>query len=206
MKYTDFKTRSCFLLSFLSLATLISLVLPGKATADGIPWAWGYNMFGQLGNGTTTSRITPAQVSGLTGVTAIAGGSWHTIALKNDGTVWAWGRNDEGQLGDGTTTSRTTPVQVSGLTGVTAIAGGGHHTIALKNDGTVWAWGRNVTGQLGDGTTTSRTTPVQVSGLTGVTSIIAAGGALSLSLKNDGTVWAWGWNYQGMLDGTVNEG
>jgi YD repeat-containing protein len=54
-------------------------------------------------------------VSGLTGITAIAGGYFHTIALKNDGTVWAWGYNGYGQLGDGTTTTRTTPVQVSGL-------------------------------------------------------------------------------------------
>ena len=83
------------------------------------------------------------QVSSLGGVTAIAGGSAHTIALKNDGTVWAWGYNDYGQLGDGTYGKRTTPVQVSSLIGVTAIAGGAYHTIALKSDGTVWAWGDN---------------------------------------------------------------
>jgi len=71
-------------------------------------------------------------VSGLTGVTAIAGGGYHTIALKNDGTVWNWAENGSGQLGDGTTISRYTPVQVSGLTNVTVIASGNYHTIALK--------------------------------------------------------------------------
>ena len=55
---------------------------------------------------------------------AIAGGGYHSLALKSDGTVWAWGYNGYGQLGDGSTTNRLTPVPVSGLTGVVAIAGG----------------------------------------------------------------------------------
>ena len=93
---------------------------------------------------------------------SIAGGRYHTIALKDNGTVWAWGSNSYGQLGDGTTTNKTTPVPVSDLTGVTAIAGGGYHTIALKEDGTVWAWGGNSSGQLGDGP--EPWVPVQVKG------------------------------------------
>jgi alpha-tubulin suppressor-like RCC1 family protein len=52
------------------------------------------------------------QVPGLSGVTALAAGAYHTLALKQDGTGWAWGRNDLGQLGDGTTTHRLSPVQV----------------------------------------------------------------------------------------------
>lgn len=133
---------------------------------DGTVWAWGGDWDGQLGNGGITydRYTTPVQASGLTGVTAIAGGALHSIALKNDGTVWVWGKNDGGQLGDGTIINRTTPVQVSGLTGMTAIAGGGSYSIALKSDGTVWAWGNNFYGQLGDGTTSARYTPVQVKG------------------------------------------
>ena len=89
---------------------------------DGTVWAWGNNANGQLGDGTTTERHTPVQVSGLSNIIAIAAGSDHTIALKQDGTVWGWGSNSHGQLGDGTTTDRHTPVQVSGLsTNVTAI-------------------------------------------------------------------------------------
>ncbi|MZG88400.1 RCC1 repeat-containing protein, partial [Staphylococcus aureus] len=103
-------------------------------------------------------------------VIAIAGGVYHTIALKSDGTVWAWGYNGYGQLGDGSTTNRSTPVQVSGLTDVIAIAGGYYHTIALKSDGTVWAWGHNEGGQLGDGSTTNRSTPAQRS-LSGMKSV-----------------------------------
>ena len=142
-------------------------------------------------------------ISGLSDVTAIAGGANHTLALKSDGTVWAWGSNFHGQLGDGSNTDRTTPVQVSGLSDVTAIAGGGDHAIALKSDGTVWAWGFNFYGQLGDGSNTDRTTPVQVSGLSDVTAI-AGGYEHTIALESNGTVWTWGLNDHGQLgDGTT---
>ena len=177
--------------------------------SDGTVCAWGYNGYGQLGDGTMADRYAPVQVSGLSGVTAIAGGWFYTVALKSDGTIWAWGDNSSGQLGDGTTTYRKIPAQVSGLSGVTAIAAGGgqfgFHTIALKSDGTVWVWGWNYYGQLGDGTTTDRYTPVQLSGLSGITAI-AAGGYHTAALKSDGTAWAWGTNNSGELgDGTTKD-
>jgi alpha-tubulin suppressor-like RCC1 family protein/subtilisin family serine protease len=176
---------------------------------DGTVWAWGYNEIGQLGDGTSyrdgtgaSHRSTPAQVSGLSGVVAVAGGVNHSLAVKDDGTVWAWGDNNYGKLGDGTGINRSTPVQVSGLSGVKDVAGGWQHSLALKDDGTVWAWGDNNYGQLGDNTTTNRSTPVQVSGLSGVKDV-AGGGLYSLALKDDGTVWAWGYNAFGQLgDGT----
>jgi hypothetical protein len=148
---------------------------------DGTVWAWGYNGYGQLGNGTNTDSNVPVQVSGLTGITAIAWGGSHSLALKNDGTVWAWGYNGYGQLGNGTNTDSNLPVQVSSLTGITVIAGGSRHSLALKNDGTVWAWGYNGYGQLGNGTNTDSNVPVQVSGLTGITAI-AGGGYHSLAI------------------------
>ncbi|MBI4930638.1 MAG: PKD domain-containing protein [Bacteroidetes bacterium] len=170
---------------------------------DGTVWAWGYNGDGALGDGTNTDRLTPVQVSGLTGIIAISTEAYHSLALKNDGTVWAWGRNTYGALGDGTTTNSNIPVQVSGLTGVTSVKGGGYFSLALQTDGTVWAWGYNLEGQLGDGTAINRTTPVQVSGLTGVAAV-NGGDYHSLALKNDGTIWTWGRNSNGQLgDGTT---
>jgi len=145
--------------------------------------------------------------------TDIAAGTSHTVALKLDGTVWAWGSNGRGELGDGTTTNRATPVQVIGLTGVTAIAAGGYHTVALKSDGTVWAWGLNSSGQLGATTEDicrtatdepCSSTPVQVIGLTEVTAI-AAGSSHTVTLKSDGTVWAWGPNRFGQLGAETTE-
>ena len=90
-------------------------------TADGTVLTWGFNGFGQLGEGTATDRSSPVKVTGLTGVVALAAGEGHTVALKADGTVLAWGKNFYGQLGDGTTRHRNSPVvAVPGLTGVVA--------------------------------------------------------------------------------------
>jgi hypothetical protein len=96
-------------------------------------WGWGDNEAGQLGNGTNTASNVPVQVSGLSGITAIAGGGAHSLALKNDGTVWGWGSNGSGQLGDGTKTDRNVPVPVSFEPGtiVRAIAAGGSHSLAV---------------------------------------------------------------------------
>jgi hypothetical protein len=68
-----------------------------------------------------------------------------------------------------------------------------------------FTWGSNGSGQLGDGTTTDRYEPVQVQNLSGIQAI-AGGGAHSLALKNDCTVWAWGENFEGQLeDGTTDD-
>ncbi len=173
--------------------------------SDGTVWAWGSNLYGALGNGSTNNTNTPVQSITLTNVVAIAAGGWHSVALKNDGTVWTWGWNMDGQLGDGATTDKTIAAQVPNLTNVTAIAAGTYHVLALKDDSTVWAWGDNVSGQIGNNSTTDQKTPVQVSGLTGVVKI-KAGRFFSLAIKSDGTVWAWGENLYGQLgDGTTTD-
>jgi alpha-tubulin suppressor-like RCC1 family protein len=122
----------------------------------------GDNSYGQLGDGTTTPRLSPVPVSGLSGVTALAAALISTCALKSDGTVYCWGDNTNGQLGNQTISSSLTPVQVYGLTGVVSIAGGILHYCAVKSDGTVWCWGDNTYGQLGDGTTALRAQPTKV--------------------------------------------
>ncbi len=166
--------------------------------------AWGRNVDGQLGDGSTTQRNAPVQVrdSGglqyLTEVVAVSCGWSHTLALRADGTVWAWGSGLSGQLGDGQGTDSALPVQVSNLSGVVAIAAGNLHSLAILSNRTVWAWGWNGNGQLGDGSTTQRNAPVQVSNLNNVVAI-AAGNFYSLALRTDGTVWGWGDNGYGQL-------
>ncbi|MBM4165221.1 MAG: hypothetical protein FJ222_12395, partial [Lentisphaerae bacterium] len=174
--------------------------------SDGTVWAWGDNTYGQLGDGTTTRRLTPVRVSGLSGVAAIDAGNYSAMALKTNGTVWDWGYNVYGQLGDGTTINRSTPVQVklsdgSALENVIDIDAGSNHAVALKSDGSVWAWGSNGYGQLG--IPDPNIYPEEVTGLAGVTNV-AAGSSHTVALKTDGTVWAWGYNTSGQVgDGTT---
>ena len=92
-------------------------------------------------------RTIPAQVPGLTNVTAIAAGPDFAMALRDDGTVWTWGDNQFGTLGDGTTDNSNVPVQVKGLSGIVAISPG----YSLDENGVIWAWGPDTEGQLGDG-------------------------------------------------------
>ncbi|MGE5370671.1 MAG: S-layer homology domain-containing protein [Solirubrobacterales bacterium] len=186
--------------------------------SDGSVYAWGKADSGQLGNGTDTLSYlrNPIKVLGpggsgfLTDIQSVAAGAEHSLALKYDGTVWAWGANTYGQLGDGSINGSSYPVQVRNpagtgpLTHVVALAAGDFHSLALLDDGTVLSWGYNPFGQLGNNDSgTDKLLPVQVlqTGavpLTGVKTI-ASGYAHGLALKSDGSIWAWGYNFEGAL-------
>jgi alpha-tubulin suppressor-like RCC1 family protein len=167
--------------------------------------AWGFNNDGELGNGTTESSDVPVEVTGLHGVTALAGGGHHSLGVLQDGVVMAWGQNFYGQLGDGTTESSDVPVPVRGLSEVTAVSAGQRFSLALLKSGAVVAWGANEYGQLGDGGTTSTDVPVAVSNLSQVAAI-SAGAAFSLARLRDGQVVAWGENVYGQLGDGNREG
>ncbi|MBI2062044.1 MAG: hypothetical protein HYT87_20215, partial [Nitrospirae bacterium] len=171
--------------------------------SDGTVKCWGYNLYGQLGDGTTADKLTPVSVASLSSAIGIAGGQYHTCSLLSDGTVKCWGWNGNGQLGNGTTADKSTPVAVSTLSGAVAVAGGTTHTCSLLSDGTVKCWGYNGNGQVGDGTTVQKTTPVAVSTLSGAVAV-SGGNVHTCSLLSDGTVKCWGYNPYGQLgDGTT---
>jgi len=169
--------------------------------ADGTVRAWGGGANGELGNGTTTAKQTlPVTVTGLSNITALAGGRNHGLALRSDGEVFAWGLNEAGRLGDGTTTRRTTPVQVVNLDNVTAIAAGADHSVAIVA-GNVYTWGEGSRGQLGSGTTTDRTRPLEVSQAGGIPDIgfIGCGRDTTYAIGTNGQLWDWGHNDNGQL-------
>jgi alpha-tubulin suppressor-like RCC1 family protein len=169
--------------------------------ADGSVWAWGYNSYRQLGSSDTIwARAAPGLVTGLTNVIAVAGGAYHSLALKSDGTVWSWGRNTQGCLGNGSATgTQATPGQVADFDHVIAIAAAKTHSLALKSDGTVWSWGDNSAGQLGVGTSPNKSlSPVQTQNLSAIIAIAAAG-SQNMALAVNGSLFGWGANESGQL-------
>lgn len=179
--------------------------------SDGTVWTWGLSNAGRLGDGSTSNRLIPAQVSGVNDVTEIAAGAnGHVLVLKSDRTVWGWGYNGQGQV-DTSTVIITGLVPVPVLNNITAISAGTAHSFALKSDGTVWAWGDGSLGQLGNGQFASPiipSPPALVKGPSGsgfLTNVVVTSGSQhSLTVKSDGTVWAWGYNVRGELgDGTT---
>ena len=181
-------------------------------TTNGTVWTWGSGSHGELGNGTTGSSYTPAQVPGLTNITAISAGWFHILALRADGTVWDWGNNSNGELGDGTAVNRPNPVQVLNVSNIVSVSGGDSHSTALKADGTVWKWGLNDLGELGQGTTNAVANPFPAPILTdkfgaAFTNIVMASARdyHNIAVKADGSVWMWGANDQGQCgNGTTN--
>ena len=119
------------------------------AVVSGAVKCWGLNNNFQLGDGTSTSSVTPVSTSSLSNeVTQVSAGAAHSCAITNTGALWCWGSNGQGQLGDGTTAGKSTPALISG-SGVTSVTAGTAHTCALTAQGTK-CWGSDSAGQLGD--------------------------------------------------------
>ncbi len=178
--------------------------------SDGTVWAWGSNSYGQIGQGTWGTPAffaTPQQVPGLTDIVAVAAGYEHSMALKSDGTVWLWGADYHLQLGNAhpppyLAQAYATAVMNPDVSCAIGIAASRSSSSVVLADGTVWSWGWSLgVGVLGDGAPNTQTRdPVQVLNVTNAVAI-AAGDQHVLSLRSDGSVWAWGNDGQGQCGG-----
>lgn len=182
-------------------------------------FAWGRNTSGQLGNGDATVQFatTPIQ-SKLNQLMAIAGGISHTLTLRDNyhtppsWEAYTWGSNDQYQLGYHYWPrdyceywwQAVQRLDVYACPIAIAIAAGGAHNLAVTSDGKIWAWGNNDYGQLGNAGNTDQNGAILVKAADGTSDLtdmvgIAAGAQHSLALRNDGTIWAWGYNGYGQL-------
>jgi alpha-tubulin suppressor-like RCC1 family protein len=172
---------------------------------NGTAWGWGAGNAGQLGDNTVTSKLSPVLVEGgFTDWCQVSGGTGHTLGLRTNGTAWAWGCNSTGRLGDNTIVAKSSPVLVVGILNWSSVSAGGDFSLALRADNTAWAWGYNSCGRLGTNNTTDRSSPISVVGGFCDWCQISAGSAHSLAIRQNGTLWAWGFNNAGRLgDNTV---
>ena len=182
--------------------------------ANGRAYCWGENFFGELGNGSTSSKYNPTQVSGNhTDWEDIGIGLDHACGLRN-GRIYCWGGG--GRIGNGSDWASVyngspqnysaTPVEISGgFSDWEELEVGSYHTCALRS-GRMYCWGINSNGRLGDGTTTNRNTPVEVGG--GYTDWIktAPGYTTTCGMRSDYSVYCWGEGSDGQIgDGTTND-
>ena len=170
--------------------------------ADGSLWGWGYNGWGNLGDGTTITRTIPTQIGTEKNWLSVSVTMHSTLALKSDGTIWSWGHNGSGRLGRGFDGGDYSDrKQIGTSKDWKSISCGSHFCLALQKDGGIYAWGVNGSGQLGDSTSNSLFSPKKIGA--GFTSIYA-GDQTSAAIKNDSTIWIWGRNDQGLYgDGTT---
>ena len=137
---------------------------------------------------------------------SVSAGQSHALALSEEGAIYVWGNNNEGQLGNGSTENISKPIVLNSSTKWTKAVTGYEHTLAIANDGSLWAWGKNDAGQLGLGTTgASVLAPTKVGNDTDWTSV-AVGGAYSIALKKDGSLWSWGSHSNGSLGNNSSSG
>ena len=170
---------------------------------DGSLWAWGRNCSSQLGDGTTEDRLTPTQIGTDTGWIRAMPDAMHTLALKNDGSLWFWGSNLRISFGSAPPRFASSPLPARIYNMPVQIGTyedwirmiterEWHSDFLIKDDGSLWARGSNGDSQLGDGTTIDRDIFVQIGTDANWVSIVS-NGSRTVAIKNDGSVWSWGW-------------
>ena len=169
-------------------------------TPAGAAYCWGDNVYGQLGDGSTTSSLTPVAVAGGLSFAAVSAGRFHNCGVTTAGEAYCWGRNDDGQLGNTTTTNSPTPVAVASFgQRFAAVSAGSSHSCGVTTQGVGLCWGDNSLAMLGDGSAESSLRPVAVAGGQLSFAAVSAGQFHSCGVTTAAEAYCWGANSDGQL-------
>ncbi len=179
-------------------------------TTNGDAYCWGYNLHGQLGDGSIgspTTRTTPVRVARRVRFRSLNSGvedpAAHTCGVTMRGAAYCWGHNQMGRLGDGSTDPRPVPASVHGGLTFASVSAGFRHTCGVTASGEAYCWGNNFLGALGDSSESNTTEPTLVAGGISIQSI-SAGASFTCGLAVSGDAYCWGMNRVGQL-GTGSE-
>ncbi len=182
-------------------------------TLDGELFGWGYGSSFIMANGSQATTMYPVKINDPTGTgwSKFAMGQYFVLAITNNGSIWGWGNNAQYQLGIPDGQLRKEPTRIDPGTDIgkggkwKQVAAGTSHALAIRENGSLWGWGANWSGAVGDGTTNAVTEPKLIdNGGNGKWVQVVAGHNISLGIKDNGTVWAWGDNSNGISgDGTT---
>jgi alpha-tubulin suppressor-like RCC1 family protein len=167
-------------------------------TTGGEAFCWGFNLAGQVGDGTTINQPVPTAVGGGLRFAQVSSGLVNTCGLTASGSAYCWGSNTAGALGNGSTTASTMPVAVQGGLSFTMLSSGGSTICGLNSGGAAYCWGNNAEGEVGDGSTTNRLTPTAVSGGHSFRSL-SSGWSAACGVTTAGEIWCWGSGSSGQL-------
>lgn len=180
--------------------------LPGHTaaiTTDGRLFLWGYNSYGELGNGLSVLSLVPIEIMPGTKFSMVSCAVNNTAAITKNGTLFIWGRNNCGQLGNGTKISSSSPQKLMPDTKFIDVSVGST-TVALTTDGILYSWGDNFRGALGNGSNVEDSTvPIKIV-LNRKLISVSNSYQFAFSVTENGEFYAWGGNVYGQLgDGTT---
>ncbi len=182
---------------------------------DGTVWSWGYNYYGQLGNGTRTNtdeisvvtgkEIDVQQVQGFdanTKIVSVSAGGNFAMALDSEGNIWTWGDGGYYQLGTGKTEDSlvATKIDLTNLDGIKIkqIEAGDDTAFALLETGDVFVWGSNSSGVTGlSGSYIKVPTKITNPAVRNITKISGDSTSYIVALRSDGRIWAAGTGISG---------
>jgi alpha-tubulin suppressor-like RCC1 family protein len=176
----------------------------GTLSSNGKAYCWGWNYYGELGNGTVSGESeyfpTPLAVKGDHLFHGLTGSESHTCALEADGTAYCWGYNGKGELGvsDPQVKGSPEPIAVEGGLKFAQIAAGYDHSCAIDAAGKAYCFGFNYKGAIGNGNYDDQNKPAAVSGNLAFNEV-RAGLDCSCGLTKDGKAYCWGNNEYGQI-------